>query len=92
VQRIFDLFLRNYNSSSVAFTLVGFLLSLSRDPHALLQAHLGRAIAAGAIPSALVLIFGAFAPESLAKVRGLGVAIAFGGITLLYVSLTAALR
>jgi hypothetical protein len=92
VQRIFELFLRTYSYSSVGFTLIGFLHSLSREPHAALQTHLARAIAAGGIPTALVLILGAFAPESLARVKGLGVPIAFGGMALLYVSLIAALK
>ena len=92
MQRICDLFLQAYRYTSVAFTLVGFAISLSREPHALLQAHLARAIAAGGVPSALVLILGAFAPESLAKAKGLEVAIAFGGMALLYVSLVQALK
>jgi hypothetical protein len=68
------------------------VISLAREPHAALQTHLAKAIAAGGIPTALVLILGAFAPESLAKVKGLEVAIAFGGMALLYVSLIEALR
>jgi hypothetical protein len=40
----------------------------------------------------LVLILGAFAPESLVTVKGLEVAIVFGGMALLYVTLNEALR
>jgi hypothetical protein len=87
VQRILELFLRTYTYLSVSFTLIGFAVSLVREPHAPLQAHLARAIAAGGIPCALVLIVGAFVPDILSKVKGLEVAIAFGGMALLYVSL-----
>jgi hypothetical protein len=51
-----------------------------------LQDYLVRAIAAGAIPPALVLVCGAFNPTILAEVQGLEVYILLGGLTVLYLS------
>jgi|ERR1035438_1566091 hypothetical protein len=49
--------------------------------------HLGRAAAAGGLPSALILIVGAFRPAILASVPGINLQIALGGLSLLYVSI-----
>ncbi len=49
--------------------------------------HLGRAAAAGGLPSALILILGAFNPSILATVPGINLQIALGGLSLLYVSI-----
>lgn len=68
---------------------VGLVIDLWRKTGTPLHEHLGRAIAAGAVPSALVLICGAFDPSVLMKVAGLNVPIAFGGMSLLYVSFKA---
>lgn len=58
----------------------------SKDVRSLLE-HLGRAAAAGAIPSALTLLVGAFIPSILATIPGLNLPIALGGLSLLYVCL-----
>lgn len=49
--------------------------------------HLGRATAAGGVPSALILIVGAIKPSILAAVPGINLQIALGGLSLLYVSI-----
>jgi hypothetical protein len=90
--RILELFYSSFSFLSVSCTIAGFVISLAKEPHAPLQVHLVKSIAAGVIPSAVVLIVGAFNPESLTKVKGLEVPITFGGIALLYVSLIEALK
>jgi hypothetical protein len=85
-----ELFFSTYSVLSVCCILAGFLLSVSRDylrqTDAPLQTHLGRAIAAGAIPSGLALICVAFDPASLTTVPGLELPITLGALALLYIS------
>ncbi len=76
-------------SLSVGLTLVVFAVWAVIEPKGDLQAHLTRSAAAGAVPSGLVLIYGAFDPAILSQVPGLNVPIAFGGLSLLFVSLKA---
>jgi hypothetical protein len=79
---------------SVAMMLVIFLVSLIRDrrPNKDLKDMLIRAAAAAGVPSGLVLIWGAFDPSILVEVPGLHVPIAFGGLTLLFISVTTAMK
>jgi hypothetical protein len=50
---------------------------------------LAKAAAVAAVPQALVMIYGAFNPVVIAKVPGLRIAIAFGGLSLLWIALKA---
>jgi hypothetical protein len=89
-------YIRYANNASVFLALLAFLAGLGVDyiykTHTPLQDHLGRAVAAGAVPSAIILICAGFDPTILTKVAGLNVPIAFGGMALLYVSFKAAVR
>ena len=76
-------------TASVGLAVITFALATVYDAKADLNAHLGRAAAAGAIPSGLVLIYGALEPSVLTQIQGLNVPIAFGGLSLLYVSIRA---
>jgi hypothetical protein len=84
------------DTASVCLALLAFLSGLILDGiyknHTSLQDHLGRAVGAGAVPSALVLICAGFDPTILIKVPGLNFPIAFGGMALLYVSFKAAVK
>jgi hypothetical protein len=73
-------------SLSVGFAVIAFILAVMNESEENLPAHLGRASAAGAVPSAITLIYGAFDPAILSQVPGLNIPIAFGGLSLLYVS------
>jgi hypothetical protein len=78
--------------TSICCALAVFLVSVGvgyrkKTP---LDKHIGRAVAASAVPSACVLILGAFDPVILIGVPGLGVHLALGGMALLYVLLRAA--
>jgi hypothetical protein len=68
------------------------LLDYRRKTSTPLHEHLGRAAAAGAIPAALTLMYGAFDPSILCQIPGLNVPIAFGGMSLFYISVKAALK
>jgi hypothetical protein len=85
-----EFFFSLYPILSVCCILAGFLLSVGRDytkkTDAPLQIHLGRAIAAGAIPSGLALICVAFDPASITTVPGLELPITLGALALLYIS------
>jgi hypothetical protein len=76
--------------SSVSLVVVTFVLgvviSLFRKSNATLEDHLIKAMAAGAIPTAIVLIYGALDPSIIAQLSGLNVAIAAAGLALLYIS------
>lgn len=81
--------------ASICLALLAFLVSVvtawqRKDNDVPLQDHLSRATGAGAIPSALVLVWGSFDPTILAAVPGINVPIAFGGMALLWVSIKAA--
>ena len=88
--------LQSLNNVSVCLALVTFLVGLAVDAiwkiRTPLQDHLGRAVAAGAVPSAIILIVAGFDVTILSKVPGLNVPIAFGGMSLLYVPFKAAIR
>lgn len=45
--------------------------------------------AIAAVPQALVMLYGAFNPTVIARVPGLRIAIAFGGLSLLWIALKA---
>lgn len=77
---------------SVCLAVVAFVVGTITEPKADLQSHLGRAAGAGAVPSGLVLIYGATEPIILVQVPGLHIPILFGGLSLLYVSLKVALQ
>jgi hypothetical protein len=81
--------------ASVVLMLTAFVLGIVVDHRRKtdrgLIYHLGRAAAAAGIPSAVVLLFGAFRPSILCQVPGLELPIVFGGLSLLYVSLKATL-
>ncbi len=79
----------------VAFALAGFIIGFVvdaiRKTKTELSEHLGRTVAAGGVPLALVLVYGAFDRTILVEVQGLSVPILLGGLSLLYVSFKAAL-
>ena len=75
----------------IAF-LIGMAIDYSRKTNTPLHEHLGRAAAAGGIPSAVVLLYGAFDPTILSNIPGLNVPIAFGGMSLFYISVKAAIK
>jgi hypothetical protein len=91
-----SVFLQHISLLSVCFALAGFVFSVGADlwkgDAETLQKHLGRALAAAAIPAAFALICLAFDPASVAVVPGLEVPIAFGGMALLYVSFKEAVK
>jgi hypothetical protein len=80
----------------VACALLAFFFGIAQDfrkkKSRPLHSHLGKAIAGGAVPLALVLICGAFDPTILSKVPGLEVPILLGGIALLCLSFKQAVR
>jgi len=67
--------------------ILGVVISLLRKTGSNLEDHLIKAMAAGAIPTALALIYGAFNPSIIAQLSGLNVAIAAAGLALLYISI-----
>jgi len=76
--------------ASVCLAALAFLLGAIIERGAQLQTHLQRAVAAGALPSGLVLVYGAIDPTVLVQVPGLNIPILCGGLSLLYMSLKAA--
>jgi hypothetical protein len=82
--------LPHIGTASVCLAALAFLLGAIVERGAQLQTHLQRAAAAGAVPSGLVLVYGAIDPSILSQVPGLNIPILFGGLSLLYVSLKAA--
>ena len=81
---------------SVSFALVAFLFAVVMDlknkTSSGLESHLAKAGAAGAIPTALLLIYGAFDPSVIAHLTGLNVPLAAAGMALLYISARAILK
>jgi hypothetical protein len=57
-----------------------------------LESHLAKAGAAGSIPTALLLIYGAVDPSIIGQLSGLNVWIAAAGLALLYISAKAILK
>lgn len=76
--------------SSVCLAVLAFVggiaIDLIRKKGATLEHHLARVGAAGAIPTAVVLIYGAFEPSIITQLSGLNVPIAAAGLVLLYTS------
>jgi hypothetical protein len=67
----------------------GFIFSRKNRSNKAFPSLLAKAAAASAVPQALVMIYGAFNPAVLTKVPGLRIAIAFGGLCLLWIALKA---
>ena len=84
------------SAASVTMAIPAFLVAMCvdywRKTNAPLHEHLGRSAAAGGIPSAVILMYGAFDPSILSQIPGLNVPIAFGGMSLFYISIKAALK
>jgi hypothetical protein len=87
-----EAFVSHATPISVGLAIFAFLVSSVADSKKPLHEHLGRAAAAGAIPSALILMYAAFDLGVLSRVSGLNVPVAFGGMSLLWVSLRAAFQ
>ncbi len=79
-------------TASVACGVVAFFAGWILNPIGDLEAHLGRALAAAAFPSGLVLVYGATYPKVLGEVPGLEAPILAGGLSVLYLSIRATLR
>ena len=79
-------------SLAVVTFLVGVIVAFFRKTTEGLEDHLIKAMAAGAIPTALVLVYGAFNPAIIAQLSGLNVAIAAAGLALLYISVKTILK
>ena len=73
-------------TASVCLAVVAFVVSIGFEHKQGLHVHLNRAVAGGAVPSGLLLIYAGIEPSILSKVYGLNLYIAFGGLALLYVS------
>ena len=77
-------------AASVFLAVVVFGVSVWKDhssgEHRNLAVYLGRAAAAGSIPTGVVLIVGAVHPAILASFPGMNLQIALGGLSMLYVS------
>jgi len=84
------------SAASVTMAIVVFLIEMCMDyrhkTNTPLHEQLGRAAAAAGIPAAIVLMYGAFNPAILTQVTGLNVPIAFGGLSLFYISLKAVFK
>ena len=78
---------------SVGFALIAFCCGYIFDPknrtNKAFPSLLAKAAAIAAVPQALVMIYGAFNPAIITKVGGLRIAIAFGGLSLLWIALKA---
>ena len=78
---------------SVGLALLAFCCAYIFDPknrtNKAFPSLLAKAAAVAAVPQALVMIYGAFNPVVIAKVPGLRIAIAFGGLSLLWIALKA---
>jgi hypothetical protein len=79
-------------SLAVLTFVVGVGVDLYRGKGSGLEDHLIKAVAAGTIPTAVVLIYGAFNPSIIAQLSGLNVAIAAAGLALLYISIKTILK
>ena len=77
---------------SVALALIAFIVSAAIDRNKPLHDHLARSAAASAVPSAIVLICAAFDMSILSRVQGMNIPIAFGGMSLLWISIRAAFQ
>ena len=73
-------------SLAILAFIAGILLDYRRKVGAALETHLARLSAAGAVPTALVLVYAAFEPSIIAHLAGLNVPIAAAGLALLYIS------
>ena len=78
---------------SVGLALVAFCAVFAFDKKSrsnkAFPALLAKAAAVAAVPQAFLMIYGAFNPAIIAKVSGLRIAMAFGGISLLWLALKA---
>lgn len=78
---------------SVALALITFIAVFAFDKasrtNKAFPVLLAKAAAVAAVPQALLMIYGAFNPAILAKISGLRIAIAFGGLSLLWLALKA---
>jgi hypothetical protein len=76
--------------TSVGLVVVAFIIAVALDfkqtPPKGLESHLAKAGAAGSIPTALLLIYGAVDPAVVSRLEGLNVWIAAAGLSLLYIS------
>jgi hypothetical protein len=81
------------DQSSVGLALVAFCSLFAFDKasrtNKAFPGLLAKAAAVAAVPQALLMIYGAFKPEIIAKASGLRIAIAFGGLSLLWIALKA---
>ncbi len=85
------------SGASVAIAVLAFAVGWAWDffiakANTSLHDHLGRAAGAAGVPSAVFLVYAAFDPGILATTPNLNVPIAFGGLSLFYVSVKAAFR
>ena len=79
-------------SLAVLTFAIGAAIEAYRKKGSGLEDHLIKAMAAGAIPTAVVLVYGAFNPAIIAQLSGLNVAIAAAGLALLYISIKTILK
>jgi hypothetical protein len=81
---------------SVGFAVLAFVgavaVDMKRKVTGELESHMRKAAAAGAIPTAFLLIYGAFDPAIIAQLSGLNVPIAAAGLALLYISARTVLK
>jgi uncharacterized membrane protein len=67
----------------------GYIIDRKNKTNKAFPSLLAKAAAVAAVPQALVMIYGAFNPAVITKVPGLRIAIAFGGLSLLWIALKA---
>jgi hypothetical protein len=82
--------------ASVCLVVLSFVTAVAVDLRqgtaSGLESHLAKAGAAGSIPTALLLIYGAIDPSVINQLSGLNVWIAAAGLSLLYISAKAILK
>ena len=81
---------------SVGLAVITFMAAVAIDAKRKsageLESHMKKAAAAGAIPTAFLLIYGAFDPSIISQLSGLNVPIAAAGLALLYISVRTVLK
>lgn len=66
--------------------IAGIVFDYVKKRSAGLEVHLARVGAAGALPTGIILVYGAFEPSVITQLSGLNVPIAAAGLALIYIS------